>query len=168
MKRAILTWPDPRLREVAAPVGDVTPEIRRLAEDMLETMYAAPGRGLAATQVGVAKRLFVMDATWREGRPDPQVFLDPEIVEPGAGTARREEACLSLPGITAEVERPAEVTLRWTGLDGARHERRLSGFAATCVQHETDHLDGRLCIDLLGPEARAALDPALAGLERRR
>lgn len=168
MKRAILTWPDPRLREVAVPVGEVTIEIRRLAEDMLETMYAAPGRGLAATQVGVAKRLFVMDATWREGRPDPQVFIDPEIVDPGPERARREEACLSLPGITAEVERPAEVTLRWTGLDGVRQERRMSGFAATCVQHETDHLDGRLCIDLLAEEARAALDPALARLERRR
>lgn len=168
MRRPVLTWPDPRLRDVAAPVEEVTPEIRRLAADLLETMYAAPGRGLAATQVGVALRVFVMDAGWRDGHPAPQVFLNPEVVAASAEAGRRAEGCLSLPGILAEVERPAEVTLRWTGLDGAAHEGRFAGFEAACVQHETDHLYGRLCIDLLPEADRRALDPALAMLERRR
>lgn len=165
MSRPILAWPDPRLRETARPVGAVTAEIRALAAEMLEAMYAAPGRGLAATQIGVPLRLFVMDAGWREGAPAPQVFVDPEIREASAARGRMTEGCLSLPGILAEVERPAEVTLAWTDLDGARQERRFTGFEAVCVQHETDHLDGRLCIDLLPEAAREALAPALARLE---
>jgi len=157
----VLTWPDARLRETALAVGAVDDALRTLAVDMLETMYAAPGRGLAATQVGVMQRLFVMDVTWKDGAPRPYVCIDPEIIDPSPDLVTRTEGCLSLPGIPAEVARPGAVTLRWTGLDGARHEERLTGFAATCAQHEVDHLDGRLCVDLLAPAARATLDPAL-------
>ncbi len=160
-RMSVLTWPDPQLRAVAAPVGGVGDDLRSPAADMLETMYAAPGRGLAATQVGVMQRLFVMDVTWKDGHPRPYVCINPEIADPSPDLVTRTEGCLSLPGIPAEVARPDAVTLRWTGLDGQRHEERLTGFAATCAQHEMDHLDGRLCTDLLAPGARAGLDPAL-------
>lgn len=162
--RPILSWPDPRLRQRAEPVGAVTPEIRRLAEEMLRIMYAAPGRGLAGPQIGEMRRIFVMDCGWKEGTPTPRVMIDPEIAEASADTITRTEGCLSLPGIPADVARPAEVTLRFTTLDGSWVEERFTGFEATCVQHERDHLDGVLCIDYLDPDARAALDPALAAL----
>jgi peptide deformylase len=153
----ILRWPDPRLAQVCAPVGAVTPEIERLAADMLETMYAAPGRGLAGPQVGVLRRIFVMDVTWKEGAPDPLVVLDPEVEPLGEELIARDEGCLSIPGVMAEVTRPARVRMRWTGLDGVRRERDFDGFGATCVQHETDHLNGIVTFDRLDPDARAAL-----------
>ena len=165
--RPILIWPDARLRHTAAAVGAVTDELRALADEMLRIMYAAPGRGLAGPQIGEMRRIFVMDCGWKEGAPDPRVMLNPEIVDAGAETATRDEGCLSLPGLTATVARPAEVTVRFLGLDGLVHEETFAGFAATCVQHERDHLDGILCIDHLAPEARAAVEPALQALERR-
>ncbi|MFC2966621.1 peptide deformylase [Acidimangrovimonas pyrenivorans] len=164
--RPILLWPDARLRQQAAPVEAVTDDLRELADEMLRIMYAAPGRGLSGPQIGVMRRIFVMDAGWKEGAPEPRVMLNPEIVHASAETAMRAEGCLSLPGLTAEVARPAEVTLRFTGLDGAVHEETFTGFAATCVQHERDHLDGILCIDHLAPEDREAVEPALQALER--
>ena len=142
----ILTHPDPILRAVCTPVaGDAT----RLARDMLDAMYAAPGRGLAAPQVGVTERLFVMDATWKEGLPDPRVFVNPEIVA-REGRQANEEACLSIPGVPRRVARPARVTLEWDGAAGRRRED-FEGFAAACVCHEMDHLDGVLILD--HPEA---------------
>lgn len=147
----ILRHPDARLRAVCAPVGAVDDAVRALAADLLDTMYAAPGRGLAAPQVGVLRRLFVIDPTWRDGAPDPLVCIDPEIAAPSAETARRSEGCLSIPDRPVDVIRPAAVTLRWTGLDGRRHERRLSGFAAAAAQHEADHLDGILILDRAAP-----------------
>ncbi|MFN3644339.1 MAG: peptide deformylase [Gemmobacter sp.] len=143
----IVLYPDDRLRAVCAPVGAVDEGVRALAADMLETMYAAPGRGLAAPQVGVLRRLFVMDVAWREGAPDPVVCIDPEIADPSPETVTRSEGCLSIPGRPVDVTRPAAVTLRWTGLDGRRHDRRLTGDAAMAAQHEADHLDGRLIVD---------------------
>lgn len=143
----ILLHPDPRLREVCAPVGPVTAEVRNLAADMLETMYGAPGRGLAAPQVGVLRRLFVMDVAWKEGAPAPVVAIDPEIEAASDETEDCEEACLSIPGQPRVVTRPAAVTMRWTGLDGARGEHRLQGAAARCALHELDHLDGVLILD---------------------
>ncbi|MDR5652831.1 peptide deformylase [Ruixingdingia sedimenti] len=163
----ILTYPDPRLRRPCLPVGAVDAAVRQLAADMLETMYAAPGRGLAAPQVGVMLRLFVMDPDWRTGPPAPRICIDPEILDPSDATATCEEGCLSIPGVPAPVTRPAEVTLCWTGLDGIRRSERLAGIAATCAQHELDHLDGRLCIDLMDRAARAAAAPVLAALEAR-
>lgn len=147
MIRPIVQVPDPVLRGVAAPVERIDDGLRDLARDMLETMYAAPGRGLAAPQVGLPLRLFVMDVGWKEGAPAPMVLLNPEVLGVSEETALREEGCLSIPGRLSRVRRPAQVALRWLDLDGAAREDSFDGFAATCVQHEIDHLDGVLCID---------------------
>lgn len=160
----ILTFPDPRLRRPALPVTAITPQIRQLAADMLETMYAAPGRGLAGPQVGALLRLFVMDCTWREGQPAPRVCINPEILDAADTLVRHTEGCLSIPGLACDVRRPAWITLRWSDLEGTMHSERLEGFAAICAQHELDHLNGRLCIDLLDEAARAAASPVLAAM----
>lgn len=163
--RPILRWPDPRLSRVADPVAAIDDTVRRLAGDMLETMYAAPGRGLAAPQVGEMRRLFVMDTVWKEGDPDPLVLVNPEIVAASDETVTVAEGCLSIPGVLAEVTRPAEVTLRWTSLDGDAHEETFTGFAAACAQHELDHLDGIVTFDRVSAEARADLEAAYAGAQ---
>ena len=149
----ILRWPDPRLSQVCAPVdGDVS----GLAADMLDTMYDAPGRGLAAPQVGVRTRLFVMDTGWRSGAPAPLVCLNPEILWRSDTLSEGAEGCLSIPGPATPVTRATQIRLGWTGLDGVRHDALLDGFAAVCAQHEYDHLDGILTLDHLSPQARAA------------
>ncbi|MEM9709971.1 MAG: peptide deformylase [Pseudomonadota bacterium] len=148
--REILLHPDPRLKKVAQPIDEVTDEYRRLAEDMLETMYDAPGIGLAAPQVGVLKRLLVMDCVKEEGaEPRPMVLINPEITWSSDEMNTYEEGCLSIPEQYADVDRPSEVEVRWTGLDGAAQSERFDGLWATCVQHEIDHLDGKLFIDHL-------------------
>lgn len=151
----ILHWPDPRLSRPCQQVGTVTPAVRALAEDMLETMYAAPGRGLAAPQVGAMLRLFVMDIGWKDGPRDPMVLIDPEVLWLSDLRAAGPEGCLSIPGVLAEVERAQAARLRWTGLDGAPVEAEMTGFAAICAQHEIDHLDGILTLDRLSPAERA-------------
>lgn len=153
----ILTWPDPRLSQPCRPVAP-DDDVADLAADMLETMYAAPGRGLAAPQVGVLKRMFVMDAGWKSGHPDPQILLNPVIEAMAATRATGAEGCLSLPGITTDVERATEITLRWTDLDGQDKRAVLTGFAAICAQHECDHLDGIVTLDRLSPQARAVAE----------
>ena len=153
----VLTWPDPRLGEVCAPVGRITPDIERLAANLLETMYAAPGRGLAGPQVGAMLRIFVMDAGWKSGTPSPLVMVDPELLEASDEHATASEGCLSLPGVLAEVTRPARVRMGWTALDGQRREQDFDGFEALCAQHELDHLEGRMTLDHLTPEARNRL-----------
>lgn len=155
--REIVLWPDPLLTETCAPVAEITPEIETLAKDMLETMYAAPGRGLAAPQVGVLSRVFVMDVGWKEGKSDPLVCINPMLQEVGEERAVREEGCLSIPGVLAEVNRPAQVQMVWTGLNGARYVQSFDGFAAACVQHELDHLDGVVTFDHLAADDRATL-----------
>lgn len=152
--RQIVLWPDPRLRMVCAEVGEITPAVEVLAADMLETMYAAPGRGLAAPQVGEMLRLFVMDTEWKDAAPAPVVFIDPVVEAHSDARAVQSEGCLSIPGLSLEVTRPAEVTLSWTDLQGARQTAPFSGFAAACVQHELDHLDGVVTLDHLDPGAR--------------
>ena len=147
MIRPILQHPDPLLRRRCAPVGEVTDAVRALAADMLDTMYAAPGRGLAAPQVGVCSRLFVMDVLWREGSAEPMVLLDPEVVVASETRASGVEACLSIAGRPMRVERPVWVAMRWRDLDGAPREGRLEGARAVCALHELDHLDGRLILD---------------------
>ena len=147
MIRPIVQVPDPVLREVARPVTGFDADLQALAQDMLETMYDAPGRGLAAPQIGLGLRLFVMDVAWKDGTSDPRVFVNPEVVEASEETVTREEGCLSIPGRTSRVTRPGAVTLRWQDPDGLAQEERFEGFAATCVQHEIDHLDGILCTD---------------------
>jgi peptide deformylase len=114
--------------------------------------------------VGVLRRIFVIDVTWKDGTRTPRVFLDPEIVAASDALHTGTEGCLSIPGLPVTVTRPAEVTLRWTGLDGARHEERLIGPEATCAQHELDHLNGRLIIDLMDEAARAEASPALRSM----
>ncbi len=153
----ILLWPDPRLTETCAPVAEITPEIEALAADMLETMYDAPGRGLAAPQVGVMERIFVMDAGWKEGKSDPIVCINPMLQEVSEERATHAEGCLSIPGVAADVSRPAQVQMVWTGLNGGRYVQSFDGFAAACVQHELDHLDGVVTFDHLTADVRAAL-----------
>jgi peptide deformylase len=130
---------------------------------MLETMYAAPGRGLAAPQVGRAIRLFVMDATWKEGTPEPAICVNPEIVEHPEERVTGTEVCLSIPGVSAEVARSPWIVLRWITPGGQRREARLEGAVAICAQHECDHLDGIVTFDRIAPEQRAALEATYAG-----
>ena len=148
-KREILVLPDARLRAVADEIPEVTDEIRVLAKDMLETMYDAPGIGLAAPQIGELKRIVVMDLSKEGETPDPIVMINPEILKYSEETVTTEEGCLSIPEIYYEVERPAEVTVEYTDLEGKRVTRDAKERLAVCIQHELDHLDGVLYIDYL-------------------
>ena len=148
-KRPILILPDARLRAVADPIETIDDGIRQLAQDMLETMYDAPGIGLAAPQVGELKRIVVMDLS-KEDEPDnPIVMINPEITRFSEETAVSEEGCLSIPELYYDVERPAEITVRYTDLEGNEQEVDATERFAVCVQHELDHLDGVLYIDYL-------------------
>lgn len=167
MIRPILIHPDPRLKKPCEPVAEITDEVKKLAADMLETMYDAPGVGLAAPQVGVTKRILVMDCI-KEGPPEPMVLINPEILWASEDLSTYEEGCLSIPDQYAEVKRPASVTVRWTDLDGASQERTFDGLWATCVQHEMDHLDGKLFIDYLGPLKRQMITRKMEKLKRER
>lgn len=144
--RDIVFWPDARLEQICDRADPSDPALARLADDMLETMYAAPGRGLAAPQVGVLTRLFVMDAGWKAGTPDPLVCVNPVLQPLGAAVRSGEERCLSIPDTPMIVTRPARVRLSWTTLDGRAETRELDGEAAVIAQHEADHLDGRLIL----------------------
>ncbi len=169
MIRPILIHPDPRLKKQCEPVGEVSAEIKRLAEDMLQTMYDAPGVGLAAPQVGVTKRLLVMDCVKDpELPPRPMVLINPVLTWASEDVATYEEGCLSIPDQFAEIERPAEVRVRWTDLDGSEVEESFSGLWATCVQHEMDHLDGKLFIDYLRPLRRQMITRKMEKLKRDR
>lgn len=160
----ILEVPDPRLKIISEPVTDFDDDLRRLVDDMFETMYAAPGIGLAAIQVGVAKRVLVIDL--QEPAPhdhpagdlcdhdhgvinDPRIFINPEIFDLSEDMATYNEGCLSVPDQYAEVDRPAKIRARWRDLDGKIHEEDMGGMMATCLQHEMDHLEGILFIDHL-------------------
>lgn len=167
--RPIIIHPDPRLKKHCAPVDAVDNDIRKLADDMLATMYDAPGVGLAAPQVGVMKRLFVMDCVKdKAAAPDPMVLINPEILWQSEETNVYEEGCLSIPEQYAEVTRPAEVRMRWLGLDGQTHEEQFDSLWATCAQHENDHLDGKLFIDYLGPLKRQMITRKMEKLKRER
>lgn len=146
--REVLQFPDPRLRRVSEPIVEITDEIRELARDMCEVMYDEPGIGLAAPQVGHAIRMFVIDTEWTEedGTRNPLVLINPEFVRT-AGKIVWEEGCLSVPDFTADVERAAEVTIKALDLDGKEYVEEASGLRAVCLQHEYDHLEGKLFID---------------------
>ena len=166
----IIETPDPRLRTISKPVEAVDAELRRLMDDMLETMYDAPGIGLAAIQVGVPKRVLVIDLQEEEdseGKPvrQPRFFVNPEIVWQSDEAKIYNEGCLSVPEMYAEVERPDRVRATWLDYDGKRHEEELDGLLATCLQHEMDHLDGILFIDHLSKLKR---DMLLKKLEKLR
>lgn len=151
MIRPILIHPDPRLKKVCAPVDDLSDELRALAADMLETMYDAPGVGLAAPQIGVLSRLIVLDCVKDENeKPRPLAMFNPEIIAGSDELNTYEEGCLSIPDQYAEIKRPKVVDIRWIGLDGKEHTETFDGLWATCVQHEIDHLNGKLFIDYLG------------------
>jgi peptide deformylase len=145
--RDILKIPDKRLRLVSEPVKRVDAGIRSLAEDMFETMYDAPGIGLAAIQVGVAKRVVVMDLSKKDEAQRPQVFINPEITWSSEETSTHEEGCLSIPDYYEEVERPQRVKVKYLYLDGKTHEIEADGLLAICLQHEVDHTNGVLFID---------------------
>jgi peptide deformylase len=145
--RDIITLPDKRLRLVSGPVDRIDPELKRLVEDMFETMYHAPGIGLAAIQVGVPKRVVTMDLAKKEDSKEPRVFINPEILWSSEETSVYEEGCLSIPDIHEDVTRPARVTIRYTDLAGKPQEAEAEGLFATCIQHEIDHLNGVLFID---------------------
>jgi peptide deformylase len=182
--RPILEVPDPRLKTVSQPVETFDDDLRTLVEDMFETMYAAPGIGLAAIQVGVPRRVLVIDlqepdenaqpedchveACDHDHQPvkrNPRVFVNPEILDPSDEHSVYQEGCLSVPDIFAEVERPATIRARWQDLDGNVHEEAMEGLMATCLQHEMDHLEGILFIDHL---SRLKRQMALKKLEKLR
>lgn len=146
-KLPILTAPDPRLKTISQPVEQIDGEILRLVEDMLETMYAAPGIGLAAPQVGVAKRIIVLDIAGAEEAPQPYRLINPELLWVSDEDAVYNEGCLSVPEHYADVARPAACRLRYRDLASATQELTAEGLLATCIQHEIDHLDGILFID---------------------
>ena len=167
MIRSILIHPDPRLKKLCDPVSQITADLLRLADDMLQTMYDAPGIGLAAPQLGVTKRLIVMDCVKDpEQAPRPLILFNPEILWSSEDKTTYEEGCLSIPEQYAEVERPGSVTLRWTGPQGEGNEETFSGLWSTCVQHEIDHLNGRLFIDYLGVMKRQMITRKMEKLKR--
>jgi peptide deformylase len=145
--RDIIILPDKRLRTVSKPIAKISDEIRALVADMFETMYEAPGIGLAAIQVGVPSRVVVMDLSKRETEAEPKVFINPEITWSSEEKSPYEEGCLSIPEIHEDVERPARVKVKYLDLDGQLHEEDAEGLFATCIQHEVDHLNGVLFID---------------------
>jgi len=146
----IITLPDPKLREVSAPVERVDDAILKLADDMLETMYDAPGVGLAAVQVGIPKRLIVLDVADGDEAPNPLTLINPEILKINGEEVRmHEEGCLSIPDFRIEIERPASLVVGYIDRDGKPREIAAEGLLATAVQHEIDHLNGKLIIDFL-------------------
>ena len=183
--REILEVPDPRLKTVSTPVESFDEELRTLVADMFETMYAAHGIGLAAIQVGIPKRVLVIDLqpededaepeectehgghshTHRPLKREPRVFVNPEILDPAEDLNIYQEGCLSVPEIYADVDRPARCRVRWQDLDGQFHEEEMEGLMATCIQHEMDHLEGVLFIDHLSRLKKAM---ALKKLEKLR
>jgi peptide deformylase len=146
-KREILILPDKRLRQVSEPVKKIDASLRKLIEDMLETMYAAPGVGLAAIQIGTPRRVITMDLSKKEEPKDPQVFINPEIVWSSPEKSTYEEGCLSIPEFYGEVERPAQVKVKYLDGEGEPREVEANGLLATVLQHEIDHLNGVLIID---------------------
>ncbi len=147
--KKILTLPDPILRKESVLVEKVNDEIRKLLDDMLETMYAAPGIGLAAVQIGVLKRVIVMDMSKKDEKKNPYFIINPKIISKSKELASYEEGCLSIPNQFAEVERPKKCIIQFLDYDGKKQELNAEGLLATCIQHEIDHLNGILFIDYL-------------------
>jgi len=147
--REIITLPDKRLRHVSEPVKTIDAGIRKLVDDMLQTMYDAPGIGLAAIQIGIAKRVVTMDLSKKTDEQHPRVFINPEVTWKSDDKVTHEEGCLSIPEYYEEVERPSEVKVKYLDLDGKSHDITAKGLFATCIQHEVDHTNGILFIDYL-------------------
>ncbi len=164
--RPIITAPDPRLKVISKPVEQVTDETRALMDDMLETMYAAPGIGLAAIQIGIPLRIIVMDIAGDGNEPEPRYFINPEILESSEQLAPYEEGCLSVPDIYDTVERPDHVKVRYLDYDGEIRTLEAEGLLATCIQHEMDHLEGILFLDHLSRLKRTMVLRKLAKQKR--
>lgn len=160
----ILEFPDPRLRTIAKPVAEVDERIRRLVDDMFETMYDAPGIGLAATQVNVHERVIVIDIS--EDKSEPLVFINPELEPLTEDLEQMQEGCLSVPGFYETVTRPERVRVRALGRDGQPFERDLEGLLAVCIQHECDHLNGKLFVDYLSNLKRDRIRKKLEKIHR--
>jgi len=167
MKRNILIHPDPRLKKVCTPVSDITDALRKLADDMLETMYDAPGIGLAAPQIGIMDRVIALDCVKEEGEtPRPLVMFNPVVVASSDETNVYEEGCLSIPEQYGEVTRPKVVDVEWMDRDGNAQRESFDNLWATCVQHEIDHLQGKLFIDYLKPLRRQMITRKMQKLKR--
>lgn len=162
----ILEFPDPRLRTVAEPVSEVTDQLKSLIEDMFETMYDAPGIGLAATQVNVHKRIVVMDIS--EDHSDPLVFINPEVSILDQETLPYDEGCLSVPGFYETVERPSNIVVKALDKNGEPFTLEPDGLLATCIQHELDHLEGKLFIDYVSPIKRQRIRKKLEKAQRQK
>lgn len=160
--RDVLLWPDPVLSQMCSAVDPTDPALPSFINDLFDTMYAANGRGLAAPQVGVVQRVFVIDVTWKEGAPDPRFFINPEVIGQGDTTSMVDEQCLSIPELPMPVVRPDSVTLRWQNVGGDVLEKQFDGILARCIQHELDHLNGRVIFDHQAPANRAKLEAAYA------
>lgn len=166
-KRTILLHPDPRLKAVCDPVDAFDKDLRALADDMLETMYDAPGIGLAAPQVGFMNRMLVMDCVKDDlAAAEPMVLINPRVIDASTDLNVYDEGCLSIPDQYAEVERPARVKVEWSDLDGKTVQKEFDGLWATCVQHEIDHLNGKLFIDYLKPLKRQMITRKMQKLKR--
>ena len=165
--RDILIVPDPKLREISDPVAAVDDAVRRLVDDMFETMYAAPGIGLAAIQIGVPLRIVTIDTARKGEDKRPMVFINPEIVWSSDDKRSHEEGCLSVPDYYETVERPDRVRARWLDRDGTAREEEFSGILSTCLQHEIDHLNGGLFIDYLSRLKRERVMKKFTKLARR-
>ena len=167
MKKTILFHPDPRLKTTCAPVINITGDLRKMADDMLETMYHAPGIGLAAPQIGVLQRLIVMDCVKEEDAdPAPVIMFNPEITASSQESEIYEEGCLSIPDHYAEVTRPKEVEVKWIDIEGVEQRQGFDGLWSTCVQHEIDHLNGKLFIDYIGVMKRQLITRKMQKLKR--
>ena len=163
--RQILTEPNEILRKKSLLVEKVDDDLRRLMDDMLETMYAAPGIGLAAIQVGVPKRVIVLDISQKEGQKKPMFFVNPEIIEKSQNNSTYEEGCLSVPGQFAEIDRPDQCHVKYLDYNGEAKEIKATGMLATCIQHEMDHLEGILFIDYLSKLKKSMIIKKLSKLK---
>ena len=167
MKRSIVYHPDARLKKLSLPISEITDDLRQLADDMLETMYAAPGIGLAAPQIGVLSRVIVMDCEKDDDAdPNPIIMFNPEIIAHSEETNVYEEGCLSIPEHYAEVTRPKAVEVAWVDVNGAVQKQEFEGLIATCVQHEIDHLNGKLFIDYIGVMKRQLITRKMQKFKR--
>jgi len=164
--KKILLHPDPRLKKTCEPVTTIDASLRKLAEDMLETMYNAPGVGLAAPQLGILKRLFVMDIAAKEAEPEPCILFNPRISWASDDLNTHEEGCLSIPEFYGDVTRPDKVRMVYLNIDGKEVEDEFEGLGATCVQHELDHLNGRLFIDYLSAVKRGMITNKMKKLKK--
>ena len=167
MIRSIVLHPDARLKKKSVEVENITDAVIKLAEDMMETMYDAPGIGLAAPQIGVLERLIVMDCAKKEDEePDPIIMVNPTIIASSEENSVYEEGCLSIPEHFAEITRPEFVQVEWIDLGGKQHSEEFNGLKSTCVQHEIDHLNGKLFIDYLGPMKRQLITRKMQKFKR--